>query len=64
MKKDTILYLVIVFTIIGPCLTGLGIGKIFNRPFVGTSIGLGLGLTITALILFKIFRRIHTYEKN
>jgi len=64
MKKERIFYSAIVFTIVGLSLIGLGVGKIFSRTCVGTTIGLGLGLAISALMLFKIFRRIDAFEKK
>ncbi|MBL7884241.1 MAG: hypothetical protein JNL69_09240 [Bacteroidia bacterium] len=64
MKKETLFYVAVIFTVIGLSLIGLGVGKIFNRPCVGTIIGLGIGLCATALILFRIFRRIDAFEKK
>ena len=64
MKNEKIFYSAVVFTILGLSLIGLGVGKVFNRPCVGTIIGLGLGLLTSALTLFKIFRRMDAFEKK
>jgi hypothetical protein len=64
MKKESIFYLAIIFTIVGLFLTGLGVGKIFNKGCEGAIVGVGIGFTITALKLFNIFRRIDVYEKK
>lgn len=64
MKKDIIFYVATIFTIAGLCIIDLGIGSIFKKPFAGASIGLGLGLAITAFILFNILRRIEAFGKK
>jgi hypothetical protein len=64
MKKKSIFYFAIIFTIIGLSLVGLGVGKIFDRTCIGVIIGIGAGLSITALRLFRIFRRLDAYEKK
>jgi len=64
MKKEPLFYTGISFTIVGISLVGFGVGIIFNRPCVGTIIGLGTGLCATALILFRLLRRIDAFEKK
>ena len=64
MKKEPLFYVAVIFTVVGLSLIGLGVGKIFDRPCIGTIIGLGIGLCATALTLFSVFRRIDAYEKK
>lgn len=64
MKKETLFNLAIIFIIIGITLIGLGLGCIFNKTCEGLIIGFGLGLSFSALILLKIFRRRDAYEKK
>ncbi|MCX2573651.1 hypothetical protein [Pedobacter sandarakinus] len=64
MKKIRVFYLAIILTIVGFSLIGTGIGGIVDRSCIGLIIGLGSGFITTALILFKIFRRIDAFEKN
>lgn len=64
MKKETLFNGAIFFLIIGLTLVGWGIGKLFSRQCEGIIIGVGWGLTISALILFKLFRRRDAFEKK
>ena len=64
MKNENLFKLGIALLIIGNTLVGLGIGKIFNNTCNGSIIGLGVGLTSAAMILFRVFRRLAAFEKN
>ena len=64
MKKETLFYSAVIFLIIGLTLIGWGVGKLFNRPCEGITIGIGFGLSISALVLFKMFRRRDAFEKK
>ena len=64
MKKETLFNWAIILLVVGPTLIGLGIGKLFGKECEGIIIGLGLGLTISALALLKIFRRRDAFEKK
>lgn len=64
MKREPLFYGAVVFTVVGFTLIGLGTGKVFNTPCEGAIIGVGVGLCVTALPLFNVFRRIDSYEKK
>lgn len=64
MKKETLFNWAVIFLIIGFTLIGWGVGKLFNRQCEGIIIGAGLGLSISALVLFKMFRRKDAFEKK
>jgi len=64
MKKETLFNWAIVFLVFGLSLIGLGVGKIFTRPCEGTIIGVGCGLTTSAFVLLKLFRRRDAFEKK
>ncbi len=64
MKKENLFKWGIAILIIGNTLVGYGIGKIFDNNWSGSIIGLGIGLTSAAMILFRVFRRLTAFEKN
>lgn len=64
MKKEPLFYVAVTFTVVGLSLIGLGVGRIFTRPYVGTIIGLGVGLCASALVLLRVFRRIDAFDKK
>jgi len=64
LKKETLFKWGIALQIIGNTLVGYGIGKIFDNNCSGSIIGLGVGLTSSAMILFRVFRRLAAFEKN
>ncbi|MHA3788439.1 hypothetical protein ACX0HA_09540 [Flavobacterium hauense] len=64
MKRNKIYYLGTMFTIVGFCLLGCGIGNLFDSFGEGVLIGLGLGLVVTSLIFFKTYRRLLSFEKD
>ncbi len=53
MKKNELFYMAIVINTIGFTLIGIGIGKYFNEFWVGTLVGLGIGMIITTIVLLK-----------
>jgi len=64
MKKETLFNSAIIFLLIGLSLIGWGIGIIFVSPCEGLIIGVGCGLTNSAIILLKLFRRRDAFEKK
>lgn len=50
--------------IIGSLLVGLGIGRLFCKPWEGVLVGLGLGILLVAFISFRIHRRLMAYNKD
>jgi len=58
MNKNELFYASIVINIIGLTLIGLGLGKIFNEIWIGILIGSGIGMIITAIILFKTNKKL------
>ena len=63
MKKTELLYLALAISTIGCTLVGIGVGKYFNEYWVGTLVGLGIGMIITTIILLKTVSRL-TVEEN
>ncbi len=57
MNKNELLYTAIAINTIGFTLIGIGIGKFFNEYWVGTLVGLGVGMLITTIILLKTVRK-------
>lgn len=64
MNKKELLYLAIAINTIGFTLIGIGVGKFFNEYWVGSLVGLGMGMIITTVILLKTFRRLNDEENK
>lgn len=64
MKRVTVFYCSIIFLTIGCLLTGWGIGNLFEKKCEGILIGLGIGLLLSAITLFKIYKRLLTFDKK
>lgn len=64
MDKTVLFYIALIINTIGFTLIGIGVGIIFNECYIGTLIGLGMGMTITAIIILKTVRRLNAYEKK
>ena len=64
MKKEKLFNWAIVFLIVGLTLVGFGVGNLFGKLWEGIIIGNGLGLSVSALVLFKMFRRREAFEKK
>lgn len=64
MKKETQFNIALLFLIVGLVLIGWGVGRIFEHAFEGIIIGAGFGLTLSASMLLKVFRRRDAYEKK
>ena len=62
MNKNELLYTLIAINTIGFTLIGIGIGKFFNEYWVGTLLGLGIGMLITVIIILKTVRRLSAYD--
>ncbi len=58
MNKSELFYTAIVINTVGSTLIGIGIGKFFNEYWVGTLLGLGIGMLITTIIILKTVRRL------
>lgn len=64
MKTENIFYSSLILLIIGLTLTGLGLGKLFNKNCEGLIIGFGIGITISSIKLIKLYRRKDVFEKT
>jgi divalent metal cation (Fe/Co/Zn/Cd) transporter len=58
MNKNDLFYTAIVMNVLACTLIGIGVGKFFNEYWVGTLLGLGIGILITSSILFKTFKKL------
>ncbi len=64
MNKNELFYAAIAINTIGFTLIGIGIGKFFNEYWVGTLVGLGIGMIITTIVLLKNVRKLSVYENK
>jgi hypothetical protein len=64
MNKNELFYTAIAINTIGFTLIGIGIGKFFNEYWVGTLVGLGMGMLITTIIILKTVRRLSVYDNK
>jgi len=64
MNKNELFYIALAINAIGFTLIGIGIGKFFNEYWVGTLVGLGIGMIITTIILLKNAKRLSVYESK
>ncbi|MBG9374600.1 hypothetical protein I5907_00005 [Panacibacter sp. DH6] len=64
MKKESLFIWAVIFLISGLSLIGWGVGKLFIRPCEGIMIGFGCGLTTSAIVLLRLFRRRDAFEKK
>lgn len=54
----------IALNIIGFTFVGIGIGKFFNEYWVGTLVGLGIGMIITTIVLLNTAKKSNHYENK
>jgi hypothetical protein len=47
--------MVLVINTIGITLIGMGMEKFFNEHWIGTLVGLGIGMIITIIVFLKTF---------
>jgi len=64
MKRTVIYNLTLVCLLIGCSLLGYGIGKLFDRTCEGIAIGLGFGLLLTAITLYKTYQKLLAFNKE
>jgi hypothetical protein len=62
MNKNELVYMAIALNIIGFTFVGIGIGKFFNEYWVGTLVGLGIGMIITTIVLLNTAKKSNHYE--
>jgi hypothetical protein len=64
MNKNELVYMAIALNIIGFTLVGIGIGNFFNEYWVGTLVGLGIGMIITTIVLLNADKKSNHYENR
>ena len=64
MNKDNLFILAIILITLGLTLIGLGLGILFSKCWVGVLIGLGIGMSTSAILILKTVRRLIAYEKK
>jgi hypothetical protein len=64
MTRSTLYYFSTIALIAGSFLLGYGIGGLFSRTCEGVLIGFGIGLLLTALTSFRIYKRLLAFNKD
>jgi hypothetical protein len=64
VTRTALYYCSTISLIIGSFLLGYGTGKLFDKTCEGILIGLGVGLLLTALISFRIHKRLLAFNKD
>lgn len=64
MNKNVLFIGAVMLLNFGGTLIGYGAGKLFDKSCEGTSIGLGLGMSVTSFILFSFARRLVAFSKK
>jgi len=64
MTKTALFYYSTSSLIIGSLSIGLGIGKLFDKACEGTLIGIGVGLILTAINSFRIYKKLLAFNKD
>ncbi|MDM1507766.1 hypothetical protein HX079_18620 [Myroides odoratimimus] len=64
MKRVNVFYCSIGFVIIGISFIGIGIGKLFDKICEGILIGVGFGLFVGALIMYRTYKKLVAYNKK
>jgi len=64
MTKNRLFKISSISLILGFLLIGCGVGQLFQKGFIGSIIGIGIGLTLFSINGFRIMKRMDIYNKT